>query len=127
MLVTRIEQRILAEFADELDVLLIDRPGTRADAKPPRVGRFTPDVWAQSKRRILLGEAKTAADLETSHSSQQLQAFLELVVFSPLGSRLLVAVPTFMAPRAKLIVGQLALRFTLTAEAWEVIGAEVSA
>jgi len=124
-LITRIEQQIRAEFADELDVLLIDRPGTKADAKPPRVGRFTPDVWAQSKRRILLGEAKTAADLETAHSSLQLQAFLEHVVFSPPGSRLLVAVPAFMAPRAKLIVGALARGFTPPADAWEVIGAEV--
>jgi hypothetical protein len=122
----RIEQRILREFANELDLILVDRPGTRADGKPPRVGRFTPDVWAQSKRRILLGEAKTAADLETAHSNQQLDAFLEHIVYSPPGSRLLLAVPSLMAPRAKIMIAQLARRFTTTTSVWEVIGAEVT-
>lgn len=124
-LVARLEQRITNECAEELDLILVDRPGTRAEAKPPRVGRFTPDVWAQSKRRIYLGEAKTAADLETTHSNKQLEAFLEHVTLSPQGSRLFLAVPVFMVPRARLIVGQLAQRLNANAQTWDIIGGEV--
>jgi hypothetical protein len=126
-LVSRIVEQFKLEFGADIDVLLVDLPGARSWDKPPRVGRFTPDVWAVSRRRILLGEAKTAADLDTAHTLAQLESFLKHVSASPIGSRLTLAVPTFMVPRARLTLSRLESNLQLCNSLWSVLGAEAIA
>lgn len=106
-LVSSAYEFFISSFGSELDILLRDAPGLRAADKPPKIGRYTPDVWGQSRRRILIGEAKTFADLDTPHTANQLGCFLEYVVGSPPGSTLVVCVPTFAMPRAKQILRSL--------------------
>ncbi len=94
----------VASYGDELDLLLRDSPGLRATDKPPKIGRYVPDVWGQSRRRVLIGEAKTFVDLQTQHTVDQLRCFFYHIVDSPPGSKLVVCVPTFARPRATQIV-----------------------
>ena len=45
--------------------------------RPPKLAGFMPDVYATDvpTTKTLVGEAKTAADLETKHSRAQISAF----------------------------------------------------
>ena len=124
ILISRLSDHLVAEYGDDLDVILLDVPGARAVDKPPKIDRFFPDVWAQSKRRILLGEAKTALDLETQHTSDQLKCFLSHVNLSPTGSKLVLAVPGFAAPRAKQLISALANAANIESSRWHVLAAE---
>jgi hypothetical protein len=123
-LVARLAEHMRLEFGEDIDLLLVDLPGARPSEKPPRIGRFTPDVWAQSKRRILLGEAKTAIDLDKPHTRSQIESFLEHVRSSPRGSRLVLAVPGFVAPHAKILLAEIALSLQIDSSLWSVLGAE---
>lgn len=62
--------------------------------KPPRIGGYTPDVYATDvpTTRTLIGEAKTQEDLETQHSRGQIAAFLEFLARTP-GGMFVLAVP----------------------------------
>jgi hypothetical protein len=57
-------------------VVLSDLPGSID--KPPRINGFVPDVFAEDAPRtaVVIGEAKTIQDLQTSHSRLQIAAFL---------------------------------------------------
>ena len=58
--------------------VLVDNPDATPFSKPPKTYGFVPDLYA--KRRsgvgIIIGEAKTARDLENFHTRAQLTAFL---------------------------------------------------
>jgi hypothetical protein len=58
--------------------VLADQPCCSRDGKPPRVGRFVPDVYVPKSvcRGLIIGEAKTARDLESPHTIEQLGEFL---------------------------------------------------
>lgn len=99
----------------------LDNVAVREDAvcpiraeKPPRIGGFTPDVYAADvpMTRTLVGEAKTQADLETQHSRRQIAAFLEFLALTP-GGMFVLAVP--------LSAGATARRLTLELNA-QVVG-----
>ena len=72
---------------------------------PPFIGGFRPDLFASDVPATfhILGEAKTAKDLETERSQRQLLAFLDHLVLYP-GSALYVAVPYLTVPRARFII-----------------------
>jgi hypothetical protein len=82
--------------------ILHDLPGLIGCDKPPKLGAFRPDLYAANAptTRVIVGEAKTAVDLETSHSRQQLVAFLKHLALYP-GSTLVLAVPWSSKVRAK--------------------------
>ena len=75
-------------------VTLHDLPGFVGCDKPPKIGRFRPDVYAIDAplTRTIVGEAKTQFDLEADHSKKQLIAFLRYLRFQH-NSTLVVAVP----------------------------------
>ena len=80
----------------------------RRGERPPRVFRFTPDVYATDvpTTMTLIGEAKTAADLDTKHSRVQIAAFLEYLAYTP-GGLFVLAVPILAKPRARWILREL--------------------
>ena len=58
--------------------ILIDRPGQGSQRKPPTVYDFTPDVYVINTPRysLIIGEAKTARDVDNRHALEQIKAFL---------------------------------------------------
>lgn len=75
--------------------------------RPPRIGGYTPDVYATDvpTTRTLVGEAKTCADLENDHTRRQLNAFLEHLVHTP-GGTLVLAVPLAARATARRLVAE---------------------
>ena len=77
-LVDLIVQYVRARYeATKRMLILTDSAGTPVDRKPHRIGAFVPDVYAVDvpTTMCVIGEAKSATDLETDHSRQQLEAF----------------------------------------------------
>ena len=77
--------------------LFIDSPFCDRHKKPPVIGEFVPDIFAETSlpRRILIGEAKTKNDIENSHTTKQLESFLKYCSTVD-GSELVMAVPWHM-------------------------------
>lgn len=90
--------------------------------RPPKLAGFTPDVFATDvpTTRTLIGEAKTAADLETKHSRAQIAAFLEYLVHTP-GGLFVLAVPVGVKPRARWVLRELGRPLGADAPQTEVI------
>jgi len=80
--------------ADEADSILVDSPSTRAGSRPPIIAGFVPDVYVAAPPGPLLvvGEAKTACDIDRRHTREQLAAFLNWCTWKE-GSILILAVP----------------------------------
>ena len=123
-LVSKIAALIKSELGEDLDVILVDLPGSRPSDKPPKIGSYFPDVWAQSRRRIYVGEAKTALDLETTHTQSQLRSFLKHISLSPSGSSLIIAVPGFAAARARSLMRIIGSDVNGAQSMWRVISVE---
>jgi hypothetical protein len=89
--------------------VLHDLPTTVGGEKPPRLGGFCPDVYATDVpvTTTIIGEAKTARDLETEHSRNQLTAFIAHLSSQSSGV-LIVAVPWQSTGAAQRMLRQLA-------------------
>ncbi|MDD5701713.1 MAG: hypothetical protein PHU23_06635 [Dehalococcoidales bacterium] len=97
-LVTALVSWIAAKyFRGERGSLLIDSPESPAIAKPPRICDYVPDVIGQGlpSGAVVIGEAKTAGDLENLHTCEQLEIFLRYCAARP-GSVFVFAVPWHM-------------------------------
>jgi len=83
-------------------IVLVDSEGSMAGARPPAVNNYVPDVYVSGsgKGAIMIGEAKTARDLERPHSQAQLVAFLTWCAHND-DSLLVVAVPWYMTRAAR--------------------------
>jgi hypothetical protein len=59
-----------------------DLPQLIGSEKPPRIGIYTPDLYAFDTPRTvtIIGEAKTPLDLESEHSRSQLKTFIAYLV-----------------------------------------------
>lgn len=90
--------------------------------RPPKVAGFIPDVYASDvpTTMMLIGEAKTAADLETKHSRAQIAAFLKYLSHTP-GGLLVLAVPVAVKPRARWVLRELSQPLGADAPQTEVI------
>lgn len=92
------------------EALCIFRDGSDVAAtdKPPLIGSFFPDILAEDTPPTLtvIGEAKTAIDLETSHSEKQFRAFIEHLRFRT-NPQLVIATPWHVRNTAKAIVSRL--------------------
>jgi hypothetical protein len=85
--------------------LLIDSPESPAIAKPPGIGAYVPDVLGQGLPGgvVVIGEAKTAWDLENLHTREQLETFLRHCAARP-GSVFVFAVPWHMTRFARVLL-----------------------
>lgn len=88
--------------ASELAIMLLDLPETRQGSNPPAIRGFIPDLYIKSDR-LIIGEAKTAGDLDRPHTRDQLTEYIKHLNQKP-GSLLLIAVPWYCVPRAKTMV-----------------------
>lgn len=91
--------------------ILHDLPTTVGGEKPPRLGGFSPDVYAIDVpvTITIIGEAKTARDLETEHSRRQLTAFITHLNSQSNGV-LIVAVPWQSIGASQRMLKQLAMK-----------------
>ena len=86
-------------------LVLHDLPGPIGSEKPPAIGGFRPDVYAADigKQTVIVGEAKTTADIETEHSRAQYVAYARhLSLFD--SPTLILAVPWHLRVRAKTLL-----------------------
>ena len=88
--------------------LLHDHPGMNGCDKPPKLGSYRPDLYATDAptTSVIVGEAKTARDLETTHSKEQIRSFLRHLAMYP-GSQLILAVPWSSRVRAQQLLAVL--------------------
>ena len=80
MLVERMAEWVANElFAGNAAVILLDVPSRRTTGRPPAIDGHVPDLYVDEKtsRLLVIGEAKSARDLETERSERQIGAFLE--------------------------------------------------
>lgn len=99
-LVGRILRFVEKNFPPEKFVVCSDAPGS--SEKPPRIMGFVPDVFAADAPRntVVIGEAKTLADLQTAHSQKQMSEFVRFVAAQRRGVFLL-SVPWQASLRAQ--------------------------
>lgn len=79
----RLVERIVNAVAGALNgydeaLCLVDGT-TDSDGIPHKIGGFRPDVYATDASIVIVGEAKTARDLESPRTEHQLRAFLKYV------------------------------------------------
>ena len=77
-------ERMADWVADELlsgnaAAILLDLPSSRSVSHPPLIYGHMPDLYVDDNiaRVLVIGEAKSARDLETERSERQISAFLE--------------------------------------------------
>lgn len=105
-LVHIIIDHIQRSFADNPALAILNDLSSALHAeKPSRIGGFVPDVYAFDAplTTVIIGEAKTADDLETEHSQRQLIAFLSFLGQQKAGIFIL-AVPWHAKRRAQALV-----------------------
>jgi hypothetical protein len=92
-------------FHGDRGLILVDCPESLARAKPPGIAGFVPDVYGQglSGGGVVIGEAKTAGDLENLHTREQLHSFLLHCAARP-GSVFVFAVPWHMTRYARCLI-----------------------
>ena len=90
-------------FNGESGCILVDSP--ESSNRPCPISGFVPDVYAngQSSGLVFVGEAKTAGDVESRHTREQVTAFLKFCAARP-GSVFLFAVPWHMTRCARMLV-----------------------
>lgn len=111
-LVEAIKSWILGNVPDNRMLCVYsDLPSNNASNKPPRIEGFIPDIYASERNReiVIVGEAKTAGDLETRHSTAQFEAFLRHCS-GQVNSLLVIAVPWHMVNCGKSLIRSLKKR-----------------
>lgn len=89
-------------------LMFIDRSTSSVVEKPPKIGRYIPDVFVPNgfKYQLIIGEAKTAKDLEKKHSIKQIKEFI-LKCNETENSIFILAVPWYIVPLAKSISNEI--------------------
>jgi hypothetical protein len=84
-LVSNIVEWIRDTYSSDELCILIDEPSQLAPNKPPNIGGYQPDVFAKAlgQKLTIIGEAKTAFDLETTRSELQLISYLSYLKTIP--------------------------------------------
>jgi hypothetical protein len=88
-------------FSQEM-AILVASPSSSTDQLPPIISGRIPDVFAQngSLGRMVIGEAKTASDIETYRSRKQFEDYLQLLGLQT-HSLLIVSVPWHCVNQAR--------------------------
>jgi hypothetical protein len=102
-------------FGGDQGAIRVDSPEASAGTKPPPVYGFVPDVYAMGRDGIglVIGEAKTARDVENRHTLEQFTAFMKLCSLSP-DSCLVIAVPWWLVRLARAMVATVERRQRIT-------------
>ena len=101
-------------LGSDLSAILVDDGDHRTGPPPPRINGHRPDVYAQATNPdlVVVGEAKTEADLESERSRKQLLSFLRFCQLHS-NSCLVVAVPWYAERTAMNMLGNLKSRYSM--------------
>ncbi len=105
-LVNALTSCVIDSFLDGDDgYILVDNPDNLSNARPPHIGGFIPDIYVPHSpgKMLIIGEAKTAHDLENKHSLEQIQQFL-VRCSEVKNSYFILAVPWHMVGLARAII-----------------------
>jgi len=93
------------DFNKQSSLIYVDDPSRVAADKPPRILGYLPDVYWKTfgGQSALIGEAKSAYDVESRHSRKQFASFLSHLRSIEEGT-LLIAVPWHVVPQAKSLI-----------------------
>jgi hypothetical protein len=89
-------------------IVFVDLPSMIGTDKPPTIGGYNPDLYCKQERGqyVVIGEAKSAGDIETRHSREQLKAYLtHLKQYS--NGVLVIAVPWHTVGQARSLIRML--------------------
>ena len=86
-------------------IVLHDLPGAIGCEKPPMIEGFRPDLYASkgALHTVIIGEAKTARDIETAHSREQFRAYARHLAVCT-HPTFILAVPWQLRIRAKTLM-----------------------
>ena len=89
-------------------LMFIDRSDRKSFEKPPKIGRYIPDVYVPSvpKHQMIIGEVKTSNDLEKKHSINQIYEFISKCDEVE-NSIFILAVPWYVVPLARSIINEI--------------------
>jgi len=92
-------------FRGDTGHILVDSRLLGSFSTPPRINGFVPDIYAEntSDGSLIIGEAKTARDIENRHTRAQLTAFLNRCA-EDVNSLFVLAVPWDMERFAKVLL-----------------------
>ncbi len=88
--------------------IFADLPDNPPSKKPPVINNFIPDVFVpeSSGVALIIGEAKTARDLENRHTRSQIETFLRRCALTN-NAILIMAVPWDLVRSARLLLRKL--------------------
>ena len=102
-LVERVVKAVAVTLSDCNEAICLVDGTTDSDGIPRRIGGFRPDVYAADTSIVIVGEAKTAKDLESPRTEHQLRAFLKYVE-AHTSRHLVLAVPWTAVTTAKSVL-----------------------
>lgn len=104
----------------ECGCMLYDSFGTDANSRPYEISGHIPDILAYPLRgtyKQIVGEAKTASDIENSHTHSQLTSFLTHCTCME-RTLLVVAVPWTHSRLARNLLTRLSRKIGCSSEKW---------
>jgi hypothetical protein len=111
-LLLRLVEYVTTKFQDLYSLTIThDLPKLIKEEKPPMIGGFRPDLYGSDvpKTTVVVGEAKTALDLETEHSLSQYNAFLNYLIGQP-GATFVISVEWNAVAAARRVFGNIKKR-----------------
>ena len=100
-LVRTVEELLRVVYPDAS--ILVDIQSKPGAEVPPTIAGFRPDVLVRSATQKAIAEAKTAGDLDRTHTHDQATSFITYLEDSPRGLFVL-SVPGWCADRAKTVL-----------------------
>lgn len=100
-------------LAGDSGLVLHDSLGVSVNDRCHEINGYIPDVIAHPLNgpyKCIIGEAKTYRDIETKHSSRQLESYLQYCAVVEHSALLIVAVPWAYYPTARQLLTNIAKR-----------------
>lgn len=93
---------VQTQMDGDTGMVFVDSPDSSRQTRPPLINGFTPDLYARHPRTglVLIGEAKTAKDIESPHTERQIRGFLAKCA-EETTSLFILAVPWDVVPYAR--------------------------
>ena len=103
--------------------LFVDGDYSRSNGCPPQLETVRPDLFARARetRHVVIGEAKTTFDLETTHTAVQLDTYFRYLALERSGE-LILAVPYLCAGLAHRVCRRIRLAAGVGAVPFEISG-----
>lgn len=87
-----LHKRLVAAVVQEISIrvssgglLFVDGAHDLSNGRPPTLGFVRPDVFARGSKEVIIGEAKTAGDIDNGHTYEQLQIYFNYLAHEQRG------------------------------------------